>query len=79
MNRSRTESITVDVALYGFGALTIAEATTLTDDDPDAANTIDDQDRVVPVANDSAEVSDGALTITLPPVSWTAVGLTAEA
>jgi alpha-N-arabinofuranosidase len=79
VNRSRTEAITVDVDLYGFGALTIAEATTLTDDDPDAANTIDDQDRVVPAANDSAELTDGALRITLPPVSWTAVGLTAQA
>jgi len=75
VNRSRTEPITVDVALHGFGDLAITETATLADDDLDAANTIDDQDRVAPVANDSAAVSDGVLTITLPPVSWTAVGL----
>ncbi len=78
VNRSRTEPITVDVALHGFGALTITETATLADDDPDAANTLEDQDRVAPTANDSAAIADGVLTITLPPVSWTAIALSIE-
>jgi alpha-N-arabinofuranosidase len=78
VNRHRTDAITVEVALHGIGAPAIAETATIADDDPDAANTLDDQDRVTPAANDSASISDGVLTITLPPVSWTAVGLTTE-
>lgn len=78
VNRSRTEPITVSVALHGFDALAITETATLADDDPDAANTLEDQDRVAPTANDSAAIADGVLTITLPPISWTAIGLSIE-
>ena len=78
VNRHRTDPITVEVALHGLGAPTITETATIADDDPDAANTIDHQDRVTPSANDSAAIADGVLTITLPPVSWTAVALTTE-
>jgi alpha-N-arabinofuranosidase len=78
VNRSRTEPVTVSVALHGFGALTVTETATIADDDPEAVNTAAEPDRVTPKPNDSATVSDGSLTITLPPVSWTAVALTAE-
>jgi alpha-L-arabinofuranosidase len=78
VNRHRTEAITVEVSLLGFGPLTITETATLADDDPDAVNTADEPERVTPSANDSAAVEDGVLTITLPPVSWTAVALAAE-
>ncbi|WP_375389532.1 alpha-N-arabinofuranosidase [uncultured Amnibacterium sp.] len=78
VNRSRTESITATVALEGLGPVAIAETHTLADDDPDAANTLQQQDRVAPAANDSARLDDGRLTIVLPPVSWTAVGLEPE-
>jgi alpha-N-arabinofuranosidase len=40
-----------------------------------AKNTIDDRERVGLVANETAALADGTLTITLPPVSWTAVAL----
>jgi alpha-N-arabinofuranosidase len=78
VNRSRTEPITVSVALHGLGGVSITETATLADDDLEAVNTAAEPDRVTPSPNDSATVSDGSLTITLPPVSWTAVGLTAE-
>lgn len=78
VNRSRTEAITVAVALHGFGSVAVTETCTVADDDPDAANTLEDQDRVAPTANDSAALADGVLTITLPPVSWTAVALSIE-
>ncbi|MGN6446903.1 arabinosylfuranosidase ArfA [Amnibacterium sp.] len=77
VNRHRTEAITVEVALQGFGSPAVSETAMIADDDPDAANTVDDQDRVTPIPNESASVADGVLTVTLPPVSWTAVGLTA--
>jgi alpha-N-arabinofuranosidase len=76
VNRHRTESVTVEVALYGIESPVVAEAATIADDDPDAVNTAAEPDRVTPTANDSASIADGVLTITLPPVSWTAVGLT---
>ena len=65
--------MTVDVER--LGALRIAETHTLADDDPFAANTLEDQERVAPAANDSARLEDGVLTIELPPVSWTAIAL----
>jgi alpha-L-arabinofuranosidase len=76
VNRSRTESITVEVALQGFGGTAVTETATLTDTDLDAANTLADQERVAPAANDTVSVADGVLSVTLPPVSWTAVALT---
>jgi alpha-L-arabinofuranosidase len=78
VNRNRTEAVTVTVALEGFGALSIGETHTLADDDPDAANTLDDQERVTPAPNDTASLEDDVLTVTLPPVSWTAIGLVSE-
>jgi alpha-N-arabinofuranosidase len=53
----------------------VTEALTLSHEDPHAANTVDAQDVVRPEPNDSARIADGVLTVTLPPVSWTAVAL----
>jgi alpha-L-arabinofuranosidase len=75
VNRSLDEEahVTVDVGALGVGR--VAEALTLAETDPHAANTTSDQDRVQPRQNGSARVVDGSLTLTLPPVSWTAVSL----
>ena len=75
VNRSKTESIEVTVDVSGLGATSIAETHTLSDDDVYAKNTLADRERVAPRANDSAALDGGTLTITLPPVSWTAVAL----
>ena len=75
VNRHRTEPMTVQVDLEGLRDASISETHMIADDDPDAANTLQDQERVQPAPNDSASIDDGVLTITLPPVSWTAVGL----
>ncbi len=48
-------------------------ATTLSDPDPDAANTLEHPERVAPSANTSAEVRDGRVSIVLPAVSWTEI------
>ena len=78
VNRSRTETITASVRLEDLGPLRIAETHTLTDDDHDAANTLADPERVQPAPNDTAALDGDVLTVTLPPVSWTAIGLVAE-
>ncbi|MFF2631668.1 alpha-N-arabinofuranosidase [Microbacterium sp. NPDC058021] len=75
VNRSLTEAITVTADIAALGATGILETHTLTDDDVNAKNTLEDPEHVAPRENTSAAISDGILTITLPPVSWTAVAL----
>lgn len=75
VNRSRTEHITVTVDVSELPANRIAEAVTLWDDDVYAKNTIDDQERVGLKPLETAVVENGVLTVTLPPVSWSAVSL----
>jgi alpha-L-arabinofuranosidase len=77
VNRSLDEEaqVTIDVRTLSLTAL--QEASTLSERDPHAANTVDDQEAVRPRANASARVADGVLTVTLPPVSWTALALSA--
>jgi alpha-N-arabinofuranosidase len=75
VNRSQGEEAEVSVDLSALGVSTVEEAWSLSDPDPHAANTMDQQDRVRLRPNARAVVADGALRVTLPPVSWTAVSL----
>jgi alpha-N-arabinofuranosidase len=75
VNRSQEESATVSIDVAALPSAVVAQALTLADDDVYAKNTLADQHRVGLVANESAVVADGVLTITLPPVSWTALSL----
>ena len=75
VNRSQTEAITVTVDVAELGASTIAEAVTVWDDDVYAKNTLADQNRVGLKQLEGAELTDGVLTVTLPPVSWSAIAL----
>jgi alpha-N-arabinofuranosidase len=75
VNRHQDEAITVTVDVSALGVGSIVEAHGIHDEDVYAKNTIDDRERVGLVANESASLADGTLTITLPPVSWTAVAL----
>ncbi|GAA3059283.1 MULTISPECIES: alpha-N-arabinofuranosidase [Actinomycetes] len=73
LNRSREAvEVTVDVSALERG--TIAEAVTLWDEDVYAKNTMEQPDRVG-LRDAQASLADGALTIRLEPISWTAVGL----
>jgi len=76
VNRSQDESITLTLDAAALGAGALVSAQTLHDADPDAANTLENPERVGLRANDSARLADGVLTIELPPISWTAVELT---
>ncbi len=75
VNRSQTEDATVTIDLTALGGVSVREAQTLADDDLQAKNTLDDQERVGLRANTSVVVEDATVTITLPPVSWTALSL----
>ncbi|KQX05628.1 MULTISPECIES: arabinosylfuranosidase ArfA [unclassified Leifsonia] len=75
VNRSQTEAITVTVDIAGLGEVGILETHTLADDDLSAVNTLQEPERVGVHPNESASIDGRELTITLPPVSWTAISL----
>jgi alpha-N-arabinofuranosidase len=75
VNRSQTEEAEVSVDLTALGVRTIEETWTLADPDPYAANSADRQDRVRLRPDARAAVVEGTLSVTLPPVSWTALSL----
>ncbi|GAA4166560.1 alpha-N-arabinofuranosidase [Gryllotalpicola daejeonensis] len=75
VNRDLTEPATVTIDVRSLGLARVTEAVTLADADPYAKNTLSEQNRVAPAPNDSAALADGVLTVTLPPVSWTAIAL----
>ena len=76
VNRSPSEPVTLRVALGGFDELTLIGHDEIHEDDPYAANTEDAPDRVVPHPGTSS-VADCVLAVTLPPVSWHCVRLSA--
>ena len=75
VNRSQTEAIEVSIDLSDVGATTIIEAVTVHDDDVYAKNTLADQNRVGLKQLVGSVLTDGTLTVTLPPVSWSAIAL----
>ena len=75
VNRSLEESSTVSVDVSHLGPIDVLETHTLADDDIYAKNTLADRERVGVSPNLSAVVTDGRLTVELPPVSWTAIAL----
>ena len=79
VNRSLTETTGLTVELAGLTGDAVGSATTLSDDDVYATNTLDDPQRVVPHTNESLTLADGYATIALPPISWTAITLTPAA
>ena len=58
-----------------LNATVVTEAVTLHDADVYAKNTLQDQNRVGLKQLDGAVLEEGTLTVTLPPVSWSAVAL----
>ncbi|WP_084106080.1 alpha-N-arabinofuranosidase [Demequina sp. NBRC 110056] len=75
VNRALDGSRTVRVDVSALGSTSIAEAHLIADDDLDAANTLEDPERVAPVDLEGAVIEEGVLTLTLPAVSWAAVSL----
>jgi alpha-N-arabinofuranosidase len=75
VNRDLREPARVTVDVRSLGSSRVVEALTLADADAYAKNTLAEPERVAPSANASAAVSDGVLSVELPPVSWTAIAL----
>ncbi|PNI08955.1 alpha-L-arabinofuranosidase [Arthrobacter sp. AFG7.2] len=75
VNRSQTEAIDITINVSELNAKVITEAVTLHDEDVYAKNTFQDQDRVGMKQLSGAVLDEGTLTVTLPPVSWSAVAL----
>ncbi|WP_033338252.1 arabinosylfuranosidase ArfA [Catenuloplanes japonicus] len=71
-NRHLTEPTTLTVDLHRFNPASVA-AEGIWDDDIHAVNDLADTTRVGLRVNDTAMLTDGVLTVTLPPVSWTAL------
>jgi alpha-N-arabinofuranosidase len=76
VNRAENDPITVEIDVARLGVSSIAECTTLADDDPFATNARAEPERVRPHAGTSCTLTDGIVSLVLPPVSWTAVALT---
>ena len=76
VNRSLTETTELTVELPGLTDDATGSATTLSDDDVYAANTLANPKQVDPHAKESLTLSTGYATIALPPVSWTVITLT---
>ncbi|MEU8817333.1 alpha-N-arabinofuranosidase [Actinoplanes sp. NPDC048796] len=70
VNRHRTESVSFSFPARG----PVSEAWVLSDDDLTATNTQQFPDRVIP-RELAVEATDGTVTVTLPPVSWSAIRL----
>ena len=79
VNRSQSEAVSLAFDLAGLGEVTDAGAQTLSDDDVSAVNTLTDPERVSMRPNETLSIAEGAVSIELPPVSWTVITLQSAA
>jgi alpha-N-arabinofuranosidase len=75
VNRGDTESVDLEIALRGERRSVAVTATTLSDSDVYAQNTLADPERVIPKVNSSAKVAGSGAIVALPPVSWTVIDI----
>ncbi|MCW4385213.1 alpha-N-arabinofuranosidase [Salinibacterium sp. SYSU T00001] len=75
VNRSQDAATTVTLDVAALGAVAVTSAHTLSDDDIHAKNTLEEPERVGLVENGTVTLDGSTVTVTLPPVSWTAIGL----
>lgn len=71
VNRSPDEALDTRLVLRGFVAAEVVERLVLSDRDLDATNSVDAPDRVRIQAGGPVGQGDEAITLSLPPVSWT--------
>jgi alpha-N-arabinofuranosidase len=75
INRSLDETMPLDIALFGFGNLSLAEALVLRHDDLQAVNAEDEPDKVAPTVLDGITVTGDRVAAVLPPASWNMIRL----
>ena len=74
VNRA-AEPLALEAVLHALGTPEVAEHVVLADDDPQAANTAAEPERVVPRAVEGARVEGGTLRAELPARSWNVLRL----
>jgi alpha-N-arabinofuranosidase len=75
VNRSLDEEVSLEIDTSILDGVTVRSFRTLSDEDIHAVNTLSTPDRVGLHDNDSTRTTEGAVTVTLPPVSWSALTL----
>jgi alpha-N-arabinofuranosidase len=73
VNRSQTDSVTVDVCWQALAPTCVTSAHQIAGTDPKAANSFEDPERIVARAIKVQDVNDGTVTLQLPPLSFTAI------
>ncbi|RKS77385.1 alpha-N-arabinofuranosidase [Motilibacter peucedani] len=77
VNRDQTTPVTLDLDLRGMTGLARGSHTCLSDDDPEAVNSAEQPDRVVPRDAGSISLDGGRAQVVLPPLSWNMLRLEA--
>lgn len=75
VNRHLSDSMQLAGDLRDFPELAVVEHLVLAHTNPEAANTLDQPDTVVPHNRGEARLVGGALSATLPPLSWNVIRL----
>jgi alpha-L-arabinofuranosidase len=73
VNRDLESPLTLEIDLGSLGGLSDLNCSTLTDEDPDAKNTLAEPTRVAPVANGDITVKDSVAYVELPAMSWNTI------
>ncbi|MFF3420375.1 alpha-N-arabinofuranosidase [Streptomyces sp. NPDC002698] len=75
VNRGQSEPLPLEVALNRLGLTSVVEHSALADADPDAVNSLHDQERVTPHPVEGTTLRDGTLSAVLEPLSWNVIRL----
>jgi alpha-L-arabinofuranosidase len=70
VNRDQHEPLATAIDVRAQPDLAIAKHMAVYDDDPDAVNSAELPDRVIPRQLDGARIQDGRVEVVLPPASW---------
>jgi alpha-N-arabinofuranosidase len=73
VNRSQTDSMTVDICWQALTPTRVTSAHQIAGTDPKVANSFEDPERIVARAIKVQDVNDGTVTLQLPPLSFTAI------
>lgn len=79
VNRSQDEPLRIEGEIRGLEAYEVVEHVILEHEDPTAANTSEQPNRVAPHGGGNALVRDGKLATTLPKLSWNLIRLASPA
>ena len=75
LNRAITEPLDLQIDLRSFNPLGVREWTVLQDDDLQAANTLEEPERVRPETAEGVSLENGRLRVNLPRASWNVIRL----